>query len=104
MVFNQTFSQMRTIKLQFESNGETIRRTAILTDDLSDLSKSKKNQATDITEYPEDSFWSVLFSESESLEYEVEFAYEDYCKTLEPIKAITWVDGVIDDVQEVSII
>lgn len=95
---------MTTIKLEFESNGETVRKTAILTDDLSDLSKSKRNQATDITEYPEDRFWSIIFDESEELQYEVEFEYEDYRKTLNPIKAITWLNGVIDDSQYVEVI
>lgn len=95
---------MRTIKLQFKSNGETIRKTAILTDDLSELSKSKKNQATDMVDFPEDEFWSLIFEESEVISYEVEFKYEDYCKTLKPIKAITWCDGVVDDSQKVKLI
>lgn len=93
---------MTTIKLRFQSNGESICKTAIVTDDLARLSKNKRNQATDITEYPEDGFWSIIFEESENLQYEVEFAIEDYCKTLNPIKAITWLDGVVDDSQNVK--
>ena len=95
---------MKTIKLEFQSNGNTIHKTAVVTDDLTELSKSKRNQATDIIEYPEDGFWSIIFDESENLQYEVEFTIEDCCKTLHPIKAITWIDGVINDVQNVEMI
>lgn len=95
---------METIKVKFKSNGREIRKTAILTDDLSNLSKSKKNQARDIIEYPEDGFWSIVFDESETLQYEVEFAIADYQKTLKPIKAITWGDDVIEDVQKAEIL
>ena len=39
---------MKTIICKFKSNGENITTTAIVNDDLSTLSKSKKNEATDI--------------------------------------------------------
>ena len=34
---------MRTIKCTFKSNGEVVKVTAIVSDDLTALSKSKKN-------------------------------------------------------------
>ena len=39
---------MKTVKCIFKSNGEDITVTAIINNELSELSKSKKNQATDI--------------------------------------------------------
>ena len=39
---------MKSIKCTFKSNGEDVTVTAIINDELSELSKSKRNQATDI--------------------------------------------------------
>ena len=39
---------MKSIKCTFKSNGEDVTVTAIVNDELSELSKSKRNQATDI--------------------------------------------------------
>lgn len=102
---------MKTIICRFKSDGKDLIKTAILNDTLKELSKSKKNEATDIIETgPYDSFktWSIYFEVSESLGYEVEFKYDrdNYAKTLEPIKAITWGGddaGVITDSQIVSV-
>lgn len=95
---------MITIQIKFRSNGEEIKRTAILNNTLSELSKSTKNQATDIVDnITEDGFWSIIFSEDDSTQYEIEFAYnQEEGKTFTPIKAITWVDGVVDDAQKVT--
>ena len=52
---------MKTIRIKFKSNGETIKKTAIFSDDLSELSKSKKNQADDIIiDYWPDGFCSGI--------------------------------------------
>lgn len=95
---------MVTIQIKFKSNGEEIKRTAILNDTLSELSKNTKNQATDIVDsMTEDGFWSVIFDENDSTQYEIEFAYnQENGKTFTPIKAITWVGSVVDDVQKVT--
>ncbi len=103
---------MKTIVCKFKSCGKNIRKIAILNDTLTSLSKSKKNEADEICEYPEDNFWSLSFStfnedgEANKISYEVEFEYEGFCKTLIPRKAITWnneENGCIEDVQEVNI-
>lgn len=102
---------MKTIICKFKSEGKTVKKTAILTDSLDELSKSKKNEATDIVEagtYNSFKFWSIYFEASEALGYEVEFKYnhKNYVKTLIPIKAITWGGddaGVVIDAQRVSV-
>lgn len=100
---------MKTIQCSFLSNGEKIRKTAILNDSLTELSKSKKNEATDIIDdfIQEDNVWIVFFAESDSLGYEVQFKTgQSGTKTLQPVKAITW-EGkdldVITDEQKVSV-
>lgn len=101
---------MKTIVCNFLSNGKNIKRTDILTDDLSELSKSKKNQATDIIDdfIAEDDVWIIFFVESETagyeLGYEVQFKVDkEHCKTLKPVKCVTWEGGVITDAQKVSV-
>ena len=65
---------MKTIICKFKSNGEDKTKTAILTDDLSTLSKSKKNEATDIIDdfIAEDEVWIIYFEENEHLGYEIQ--------------------------------
>lgn len=102
---------MTTIICRFKSEGKDVRKTAILNDTLDELSKSKKNEATDILEagtYNSFKFWCIYFEVSEALGYEVVFKYdrENYVKTLEPIKAVTWGGddaGVVMDSQLVSV-
>lgn len=100
---------MRTIVCEFESNGQTVKRTAIISDDLSTLSNSKKNQAGDICEmFPYEHTWCLYFPVNEQLGYEIQFKTDEYGnKTLDPVKAITW-EGkteadVITDVQPVEV-
>ena len=88
---------MKTIICKFKSDGTDIRKTAVINDSLDALSKSKKNEATDIIE-------------PDTLDYEVMFVYnqENGIKTLKPVKAITWDGSDIDhvaiiDVQTVSV-
>ena len=104
---------MKTIICKFKSDGEDIKKTAILNDNLINPSKSKKNEATDIIEpdmldYEE---WSVFFEITDTLGYEVVFEYdrENCVKTLKPVKAITWNGSkpdkvTITDVQNVTVI
>lgn len=105
---------MKTLKCSFKSNGEDITVKAILNDDLTELSKSKKNQATDIIDdfikYNEE--WSLFFEMSPSLGYEILFKMQEdedtfeMRKTLKPVKAITWEggeDATITDVQNVTV-
>lgn len=97
---------MITIKIQFQSNGETINRTAIINDCLNELSNSQKNQAYEINnECWSDGYWSIFFEGKPGTLYEIEFKYDtdNYRKTLEPIKAITWVNDIIEDVQAVKV-
>lgn len=91
---------MRTIHVTFKVDGKTIKRTAILSNDLSELSKSKKNQCGDIIEDTyNDGYWSLIFFESETKQYEVEleFDIEEWQKTIKPVKCIVWENDVIVD-------
>ena len=97
---------MKTIICKFKSDGTVIRKTAVINDSLDTLSKSKRNEATDIIFEG----WCIYFEITDTLAYEVMFVYdqENGIKTLKPIKAITWdgsdVDHVsITDVQAVSV-
>ena len=97
---------MRTILATFKTGGKTIKRTAILNDDLSELGKSKKNQCADIIDdTTDDGYWSLIFFESDTIQYEVELEYdtEEWRKTLKPIKCIVWDNDVIDDEVNVTI-
>ena len=96
---------MKTLTIKFKTNGDIIKKVAVIKDDLTELSTSKKNEADTIEEYPEDNFWSLCFGIDDRVGYEVEFAIEDYSRTLKPIKAITWINSescYIDDVQPVE--
>lgn len=90
---------MKTLTINFKSNGEEVKRVAIISDDHMELSKSKKNQAGDIiTDTIEDGYWSIFFIESDTLQYEVEFSYdEERGCTLLPMKALTWENDIITD-------
>ena len=100
---------MKTVKCTFKSNGEDITVTAIISNELSELSKSRKNQATDIIDdfIQEEEVWCLFFEMSPSLGYEIQFKVDkNETKTLIPVKAITWEggeDAVITDVQKVTV-
>lgn len=100
---------MKTVKCTFKSNGEDITVTAIINNELSELSKSRKNQATDIIDdfIQEEEVWCLFFEMSPSLGYEIQFKVDkNETKTLIPVKAITWEggeDAVITDVQNVTV-
>ena len=94
---------MRTIKCTFKSNGEIVKVTAIVSDDLTTLSKSKKNQATDIVgeEWNGGETWSIVFA-GDKADYELHFKMKDHVRTLEPDSAVTWVGedrSIVDDSQ-----
>ena len=108
---------MKTIICKFKSDGTDIRKTAVINDTLDALSKSKKNEATDIIEPDTLDFegWCIYFEITDTLAYEVMFVYDQEngiktlnIKTLKPVKAITWDGSDIDhvaiiDVQTVSV-
>lgn len=94
---------MRTIKCTFKSNGEVVKVTAIVSDDLTTLSKSTKNQATDIVgeEWDDYETWSIYFA-GDKADYELHFKINDDVRTLEPDRAVTWVGedrSIVDDSQ-----
>lgn len=96
---------MITLRLSFQSEGKEIRKTAIVTDDLTDLSSSKKNQAVDvITNSYEFGYWSLIFEDVDT-KYEIEFEFDinEFVPTTKPRKAITWRNDVIVDSQKVTI-
>ena len=93
------------MRLSFQSEGKEIRKTAIVTDDLADLSTSLKNQAVDII--PNSylfGYWSLIFEDGNT-QYEIEFEFDmnKLVPTTTPRKAITWRDDVIVDSQKVTI-
>ena len=97
---------MKTITCTFKSEGKTIKKTAIISDSLFRLSASKSNEASDLTTY--DDFWSIIFDGEDGKLYEIEFKYERLSiavevRTLTPIKAITWKNDAIADVQCVMV-
>ena len=99
---------MKTLTCNFKSNGEEIKVTAVINDNLTELSKSKKNEATDIIDdfIMEDSVWCLFFEKSDKLGYELQFKVIDDNKTFKPVKAITWEggdDAVITDVQHFKV-
>lgn len=100
---------MKTIICKFKSEGKDVQMTVILNDELTELSKSKKNQATDIiTDFmEEDGEWSVFCDREETekieLGYELVFKVEEFQQTLKPVKAITWVGGIITDSQKMRV-
>ena len=83
---------MKTIVSKFMSNGENVKLTAIINDSLTELSKSKKNQATDILDdfIQEDDCWCLFFEINDNLGYALQFKVEknedgSVKKTLKPI-------------------
>ena len=94
------------------SDGKVVKKTAIINDSLNELSKSKKNEATDIIEPDTLDYegWCIFFELTDTLGYEIMFEYdqENDVKTLKSVKAITW-EGpepdkvTITDVQEVCV-
>ena len=99
---------MTILNIEFKSNGETVKKTAMFKSigNNPELSISKKNDAYDanIDDYG-DGFWVILFEAEAGVMYEVQLEYDLECHqpTLRPIKAITWLNDVIDDVQTVEI-
>lgn len=94
---------MKTLRCTFLSNGEKIKLTAIVSDDLTKLSTSKKNEATDIVDedWNDGETWGLYF-QTEKAAYELHFQMKDNVRTLTPDRAVTWVGedfGVVDDVQ-----
>ncbi len=75
-------------------------------DDLSTLSKSKKNEATDIIDdfIAEDDVWVLYFEKSDCLGYEIQLKVDNNGhKTLKAHKAITWLNDVVVDSQHLKV-
>ena len=97
---------MTTIRCNFLSEGKTVKKTAILSDNLHTLSESQKNECYEIeVNAYGDGYWSIFFEGEPGTQYEVEFKFdrENRQMTLEPIKAITWHNDIIVDVQNVTV-
>jgi len=99
---------MTILNIKFKSNGETVKKTAMFKSigNSPELSSSKKNDAYDANiEFYADGYWVILFEAEGGVMYEVQLEYDLECHqpTLRPIKAITWLGDVIDDVQTVEI-
>ena len=97
---------MKTIRISFKSKGKNVKVTAILKDGLAELSTSAKNECFDMqSETWANGYWSLFFEGGSGVQYEVEFEFDidNRQKTLKPIKAITWVYDVIDDVQKAEV-
>lgn len=97
---------MITIICKFWAEGEIVKKTAILSDDLRSLSQNKKNECYDTQlETYGDGYWSIFFEGEPGTQYEVEFKFDRANRqmTLEPIKAITWINDIIEDVQTVEV-
>ena len=82
--------------------------TAIVSDDLTKLSKSKRNQATDIVdeEWNDGKTWCIVFA-GDKADYELHFKMKDHVRTLEPVRAVTWVGkdrSVVDDSQYFTVV
>ena len=98
---------MKTIICKFKSNGNNIAKTAILSNDLKTISKSKHNQALDIV-YEENydlDTWCIVFPGMNSV-YECHFKVIDNVRTLNPVKAVTWIGrdlDVCDDTQALTV-
>ena len=93
---------MRKITVTFKSGGKTVRKTAIVSNDLKKLSSSARNEAYDMdSECWDDGYWNIWFEGEPGTLYEVQLVYdrENYQKTLLPKQATTWVDDVVDDAQ-----
>lgn len=88
---------MVTIKIEFEYEGKQHNLKAMLNNDLSKLSKSKNNNATEIVDdFGDDGRWSLYFADVEVMMYRD----ADGDKQLEADYAIIWNkgnNGVIED-------
>jgi hypothetical protein len=94
---------MVTIKIEFEYEGKRHNLKAMLNNDLSKLSKSKNNNATEIVDdFGDDGRWSLYFADFDD-GHDVEvmmYRDADGDKQLEADYAIIWNkgnNGVIED-------
>lgn len=94
---------MVTIKIEFKYEGKQHNLKAMLNNDLSKLSKSKNNNATEIVDdFGDDGRWSLYFADFDD-EHDVEvmmYRDADGDKQLEADYAIIWNkgnNGVIED-------
>lgn len=84
-----------TYNFKFKYNGNKYNLNAVLV--WGHLNEIKKNQASDVTDYEEDGFWSIYF-DIDGIGFEMQFKYEDCNRTDEFQKMIVWINDIIDDV------
>lgn len=90
---------MVTIKIEFEYEGKQHNLKAILNNDLSKLSKSKDNDATEIVDdFGDEDRWSIIFGEYDELYVEAVLYRnsESGDKTPDVDYAIIWNGDVIE--------
>lgn len=89
---------MVTISIEFDYDGKRHNLKAMLNNDLSALSKSKKNDATEINDdFGDKSRWSIIFGQYELyVEVVLYRDSEDYEKTTSVDYAIIWNGEVIE--------
>lgn len=89
---------MVTITIEFEYEGKKHNLKAMLTNDLSGLSKSKKNDATEIIDdYGDEDRWSIIFGEYELYVEVVMYRdSDDGSKTTSVDYAIIWNGDIIE--------
>lgn len=85
---------MKQLKITFKVGGQTYHRTAILTDDLRQLSKSKRNQCEDIANGVADELgiWGLYFDDG-SIECDFLAHIDDdgnEVYTLKPYEVLFW--------------
>ena len=85
---------MKQLKIKFTVGGKAYNRTAILTDDLGQLSKSKRNQCEDIVNGVADELgiWSLYFDNG-TIECDFRAHIDEDGKevcTLEPYEVLFW--------------
>lgn len=89
---------MVTITIEFEYEGKKHNLKAMLNNDLSQLSKSKKNDATEINDdFGDDERWSIIFGQYELFVEAVMYRdSDDYEKTPSVDYIIIWNGDVIE--------
>lgn len=99
---------MRELRISFDSNGQHLKKVAMFKTfgNQPELSKSKRNEAVDVQmEFDVEGYWSITFEGEAGTLYEIELVYdkENRQPTVTPIKAITWQNDVITDVQQAEV-
>lgn len=89
---------MITIKIEFDYEGKKHALKAMLNNDLSQLSKSKNNDATEIVDdFGDEERWSIIFDQHDGRSLEVVmYRDSDGEKTVEADYTIIWNGDTIE--------